>query len=198
MIGLGNPGPRYERTRHNIGFEIAAELARRWEMPRPRQRYGGLISEGRTGPGGPRVALLQPLTFMNESGSAAGPARGELRAPLDHVVVLHDEIDLEFGAVRVRLGGGLAGHNGLKSLRRGLGGADFWRVRAGVGRPDSSDPEVVSAYVLSRFAEPREEVEALVARAADEAERLVARIDSGEAAAGASSKPEEPKEVEGE
>jgi PTH1 family peptidyl-tRNA hydrolase len=197
VIGLGNPGPRYERTRHNIGFEVAAELARRWEMPRPRQRYGGLISEGRTQPGGPRVALLQPLTFMNESGSAAGPARGELRAALDHVVVLHDEIDLEFGAVRVRLGGGLAGHNGLKSLRSGLGGPDFWRVRAGVARPDSSDPEVVSAYVLSRFAEPREEVEALVARAADEAERLVARIDAGEATDAASSEPEEPEEVGG-
>jgi PTH1 family peptidyl-tRNA hydrolase len=191
VIGLGNPGSRYERTRHNIGFEIAAELAQRWELPRPRKRFGGLISEGRTGPGGPRVALLQPLTYMNESGSAAGPARGELRAPLDHVVVLHDEIDLEFGTVRVRLGGGLAGHNGLKSLRRGLGGSDFWRVRAGVGRPDSSDPEVVSAYVLSRFAEPREEVEALVADAAGEAERLVARIAAGEAAEEAASKPKE-------
>ena len=196
MIGLGNPGPRYERTRHNIGFEIAAELARRWELPKPRQRYGGLISEGRTKPGGPRVALLQPLTYMNESGSAAGPARGELRAPLDHVVVLHDEIDLEFGTVRSRLGGGLAGHNGLKSLRRGLGSADFWRVRAGVGRPDSSDPEVVSAYVLSRFAEPREGVEALIAEAADEAERLVARIAAGEVTEGGSGS-EEREEAEG-
>jgi peptidyl-tRNA hydrolase, PTH1 family len=118
---------------------------------------------------------------MNESGSAAGPARGELRAPLDHVVVLHDEIDLEFGTVRVRLGGGLAGHNGLKSLRRGLGGADFWRVRAGVGRPDSSDPEVVSAYVLSRFTEHPEEVEALIADAAGEAEILLAQIAAGDA-----------------
>ena len=195
MIGLGNPGPRYERTRHNIGFEIAAELARRWELPKPRQRYGGLISKGRTKPGGPRVALLQPLTYMNESGSAAGPARGELRAPLDHVVVLHDEIDLAFGAVRSRLGGGLAGHNGLKSLRRGLGSADFWRVRAGVGRPDSTDPEVVSAYVLSRFAEPREGVEALIAEAADEAERLVERIAAGEVTEGERS--EEREEAEG-
>ena len=116
---------------------------------------------------------------MNESGSTAGPARGELRAPLDHVVVLHDEIDLEFGDVRVRQGGGLAGHNGLKSLRRGLGGAEFWRVRAGVGRPDSTDPEVVSDYVLSRFAEPPEEVDALIAEAAGEAERLVERIAPG-------------------
>jgi PTH1 family peptidyl-tRNA hydrolase len=117
---------------------------------------------------------------MNESGSAAGPARGELRAPLEQVVVLHDEIDLGFGEVRVRLGGGLAGHNGLKSLRQGLGGPDFWRVRAGVGRPDSSDPEVVSSYVLSRFSEPEQEVEALVTRAAEEAERLVVRIAEGE------------------
>ena len=118
---------------------------------------------------------------MNESGSAAGPARGELRAPLDRVVVLHDEIDLPFGEVRARVGGGLAGHNGLKSLRDGLGGTDFWRIRAGVGRPDSSDPEVVSAHVLSRFSEPSDEVAALVQRSADEAERLVLRIDEGEA-----------------
>lgn len=130
------------------------------------------------------MALLLPQTFMNESGSAAGPARGSLRLSLDRVVVLHDEIDLPFGEVQVRLGGGLAGHNGLKSLRDGFGGTGFWRVRAGVGRPDSSDPEVVSSYVLSGFSEPAPEVRALVDRAADEAERLVARIaaagDEGE------------------
>lgn len=124
------------------------------------------------------MALLLPQTFMNESGSAAGPARGELRAPLDHVVVLHDEIDLPFGEVRVRLGGGLAGHNGLKSLRQGLGGADFWRVRAGVGRPETSDPEIVSSHVLSRFSEPDEEVADLIGRAADEAQRLLERIEA--------------------
>ncbi len=129
------------------------------------------------------MAVLIPQTYMNESGSAAGPARGELRAPLDHVIVLHDEIDLDFGDVRVRQGGGLAGHNGLKSLRHGLGGAEFWRVRAGVGRPDSTDPEVVSQHVLSRFAEPPEEVEALVAEAADEAERLIERIAEAKAEA---------------
>src|SRR5213592_2735041 len=106
---------------------------------------------------------------MNDSGSVAGPARGELGVPLDRVVALHDEIDLPFGEVRTKLGGGVAGHNGLKSLAQGLGGSDFWRVRAGVGRPDSSDPEVVSAYVLSRFREPREEVAEMIEQAAGEA-----------------------------
>lgn len=118
---------------------------------------------------------------MNDSGDAAGPARGALGVPLDQVVALHDEIDLPFGEVRSKLGGGLAGHNGLKSLGRGLGGPDFWRVRAGVGRPDSTDPEIVSAHVLGRFSEQREEVVALVARAADEAESLAERIAAGDA-----------------
>jgi Peptidyl-tRNA hydrolase len=126
------------------------------------------------------VAVLAPQTFMNGSGDSAGPARGSLKVPLDRVIVLHDEIDLPFGEIQVRLGGGLAGHNGLKSLKRGFGDAEFWRVRVGVGRPDSTDPEVVSSYVLSRFREPREEVEALVGRAAEETERLVERLGSGE------------------
>jgi PTH1 family peptidyl-tRNA hydrolase len=127
------------------------------------------------------VALLLPQTYMNESGSAAGPARGSLRVPLDRVVALHDEIDLPFGEVRVKLGGGVAGHNGLKSLEEGLGSRGFWRVRSGVGRPDSTDPEIVSAHVLGRFREPREEVAALIEESAAEAERLVERIASGEA-----------------
>ena len=183
VVGLGNPGTRYAATRHNIGFEIGDELARRWELPNAKKRFGGLIAEGRTGPGGPRIAVLLPQTYMNDSGDAAGPARGALGVPLDRIVVLHDEIDLPFGEVRSKLGGGLAGHNGLKSLGRGLGGPDFWRVRAGVGRPDSTDPEVVSAHVLGRFSEPRDQVAALIGRAADEAERLVERIGAGDAAA---------------
>lgn len=157
---------------------MASELARRWEMPKPRQKFNGLISEGRIRPGGPRVALLQPLTYMNESGSSAGPARGSLKVPLDHVVVLHDEIDLPFGEIQAKLGGGLAGHNGLKSLKRGFGEAEFWRLRVGVGRPDSTDPEIVSRHVLGRFSESKSEVEGLVAGAADETERLVERIAS--------------------
>jgi PTH1 family peptidyl-tRNA hydrolase len=173
VVGLGNPGSRYAATRHNVGFEVAAELIRRWEMPRPRERFRGRITEGRAGPGGPRVAVLVPQTFMNESGTSAGPARGAMKVALERLVVVHDEIDLPFGEVRTRRGGGLAGHNGLKSLARGVGGPDFWRVRIGVGRPDSTDPDVVAAYVLSRFAEPEDQVRDLVRRAADEAERLV-------------------------
>jgi peptidyl-tRNA hydrolase, PTH1 family len=176
IVGLGNPGQEYAGTRHNLGFEVADELSRRWELPRARKRYGGLIAEGRTGPGGPRVAILLPQTFMNESGSAVGPARGELGVPVEHVIALHDEIDLPFGEVRSKLGGGVAGHNGLRSLAQGLGGKDFWRVRGGVGRPDSTDPEIVSGFVLARFREPREDVGVLIHTAADEAERLVEEL----------------------
>jgi PTH1 family peptidyl-tRNA hydrolase len=112
---------------------------------------------------------------MNESGKAVGPARGALGVPLDRILVLHDEIDLPFGRVETRLGGGLAGHNGLKSLKRDLGGTAFHRVRVGVGRPDSTDPEIVSAHVLGRFSEPKEDVQALIDDAAAAAERLVER-----------------------
>jgi PTH1 family peptidyl-tRNA hydrolase len=111
---------------------------------------------------------------MNDVGRSVGPARGAYRLDLDHVLVVHDEIDLPFGDVRTRLGGGLAGHNGLRSLRAELGGPDFWRVRAGVGRPDSTDPEIVSAWVLGRFREPPEEVDALIERASDAAAAVVA------------------------
>ncbi|HEY5816619.1 MAG TPA: aminoacyl-tRNA hydrolase [Solirubrobacterales bacterium] len=178
IVGLGNPGNEHAGSRHNLGFEVAAELSRRWDLPRARKKFAGLIAEGRTRPGGPRVAILLPQTYMNASGDSVGPARGSLKAPLDRVVVLHDEIDLPFGEVQARLGGGLAGHNGLKSLERGLGSPEFWRIRAGVGRPDSTDPEIVSAYVLGRFREPRAEVAALIGRAAEEAERLVEELGS--------------------
>jgi PTH1 family peptidyl-tRNA hydrolase len=110
---------------------------------------------------------------MNESGRSVGPARGALKPPLERVLVVHDEIDLPFGEIRSRLGGGLAGHNGLKSIRAALGSPDFMRVRVGVGRPPTTDPDEVAAYVLSRFREPAEEVQALAERAADAAERVV-------------------------
>ena len=184
IVGLGNPGTRYAATRHNAGFEVADALSARWELPRARKRFGGLIAEGRIRPGGPRVAILLPQTFMNESGNAAGPARGSLGIGNDRIVALHDEIDLPFGEIRTKRGGGVAGHNGLKSLERGLGGRDFWRVRIGVGRPDSTDPEIVSSYVLGRFDEGRDAVAGLLAAAADEADRLVERIDAGEVGEG--------------
>jgi peptidyl-tRNA hydrolase, PTH1 family len=110
---------------------------------------------------------------MNDSGRSVGPARGAYKLDLDRLVVVHDEIDLPFGEVRVRLGGGLAGHNGLKSLKRELGGADFHRVRIGVGRPDTTEPELVAAHVLGKWQRPAAEVRELVSRAADEVEGLV-------------------------
>lgn len=172
---------------------VADTLAERWGLGRPRERYRGRIVEGRAGgapgdghpapgqsgseaigsPVSPRVAILWPQTYMNDAGRSVGPARGAFKLPLDRVVVVHDEIDIPFGEIRARLGGGLAGHNGLKSLRRELGGGDFVRVRVGVGRPASSDPEIVSAYVLGRFREDPAEVRELVEHAADRVQRIV-------------------------
>jgi len=173
VVGLGNPGSRYAGTRHNIGFEVANALAASWDLPAARKKFGGLLTEGRAGVGGPRVAVLLPQTYMNDSGGSVGPARGAYKLPLERVLVIHDEIDLPFGEVRTRAGGGLAGHNGLKSLRRHLGGPDFTRVRVGVGRPDTTDPDLVAAYVLGPFREPRAEVELLVAEARDAADAIV-------------------------
>ncbi len=177
VVGLGNPGDRYARTRHNIGFEVAALAAERWGLPKAKKRYAGLYTDGRTGPGGPRVGVLLPQTYMNDSGKSVSPARGELGVDPEHVVVVHDEIDLPFGRVEARLGGGLAGHNGLKAVKAGLGTPDFRRIRVGVGRPDTTDPEIVSAHVLGRFSESKDEVRELVERAADELDRLLSNLN---------------------
>jgi PTH1 family peptidyl-tRNA hydrolase len=176
VVGLGNPGSEYAGSPHNVGFEVANVLASRWGLPTPKSKYRGLLTEGRAGVGGssPRVAVLLPQTYMNEAGRSVGPARGALKVELDHILVLHDEIDLPFGEIRTRVGGGLAGHNGLKSLKEELGSADFARVRVGVGRPATTDPDRVAAYVLGRFREPRDEVADLIERAADAAEQLIA------------------------
>jgi PTH1 family peptidyl-tRNA hydrolase len=185
VVGLGNPGREHERTRHNVGFMVAEALVERWELGRARERFRGRIAEGRVRgatPGssaakGPRVAVLCPQTYMNDAGRSVGPARGALKVPLERVLVVHDEIDLPFGEVRTRLGGGLAGHNGLKSIKRELGGADFMRVRVGVGRPSSTDPEIVSAYVLGRFREDDAQVRELIERACEQVEGLVLGAD---------------------
>src|ERR1700761_1323824 len=184
IVGLGNPGTEYQGTPHNVGFEVAQRLIDRWQRGKPKSRYRGLIAEGRTGVGvggaNTRVAVLMPQTYMNEAGKSVGPARGELKVDLDHLLVIHDEIDLPFGDIRVRRGGGLAGHNGLKSLKASLGSADFHRVRVGVGRPPTTDPDLVAAYVLGKFREPRADVEALVARAPDAAEQVLREAADGQ------------------
>jgi PTH1 family peptidyl-tRNA hydrolase len=188
IVGVGNPGREYAGTRHNVGFAVADALVERWGLGKAKDRFRGRLAEGRvrtSAPGAslgvgataggtpPRVAVLCPQTYMNDVGRSVGPARGALKLPLERVLVVHDEIDLPFGDVRARVGGGLAGHNGLKSLKRELGGADFVRVRVGVGRPDSTDPEIVSAYVLGRFRESDAQVAELVRRAVEHTERVV-------------------------
>jgi PTH1 family peptidyl-tRNA hydrolase len=161
---------------------VAAALVERWQLGKAKERFRGQIVAGRVGgpaAGGPagqaprRVALLCPQTYMNDAGRSVGPARGSYKLALERVLVVHDEIDLPFGEVRARLGGGLAGHNGLKSIKRELGSGEFTRVRVGVGRPASTDPEIVSAYVLGRFRESREQVEELIGRACEQVERIV-------------------------
>ena len=175
IVGLGNPGSRYSGTPHNVGFVVAEALIERWGLGTPKKKFNGLLAEGRTGPGGPRVAVLMPQTYMNESGNSAGPARGSLKVELDHVIAVHDEIDLPFGDIRQRVGGGLAGHNGLKSLKQGFGSPEFARVRVGVGRPESTDPQDVSSYVLGSWRQSKDEVAALV----DDAVRAVQRTVDG-------------------
>ena len=182
VVGLGNPGREHLGTRHNVGFMVAEALVDRWGLGRGKDRFLGRVVEGRASvapPGSgsaaaPRVAVLCPQTYMNESGRSVGPARGSFKLPIERVLVVYDEIDLPFGEIRTRVGGGLAGHNGLKSIRRELGSADFTRVRVGVGRPDSTDPQIVSAHVLGRFTESQAEVSDLIERACAEVERLIA------------------------
>jgi PTH1 family peptidyl-tRNA hydrolase len=180
IVGLGNPGAQYEGTRHNIGFEVAERLADRWELGKPKVKYRGLLREGRVGPGGPRVAVLLPQTYMNDAGRSVGAARGAAKIELNRLLVIHDEIDLPFGEIRTRVGGGLAGHNGLKSIRQAVGSPDFARVRIGVDRPPTTDPDRVAAYVLSKFREPRRDVELVVEQAADAAERMVLGEDGAD------------------
>ncbi|WP_445152271.1 aminoacyl-tRNA hydrolase [Baekduia sp. Peel2402] len=173
VVGLGNPGTQYARTPHNVGFLVAEALIARWGLGKPKKAFAGLYADGRTMPGGPRVGVLLPQTYMNESGRSAGPARGALKVELDHVIAVHDELDLKFGEIRTRMGGGLAGHNGLKSLKAGFATPDFARVRIGIGRPDTTDPEIVSSYVLGRWRQPEADVRDLVDRAADAVERII-------------------------
>jgi peptidyl-tRNA hydrolase, PTH1 family len=168
VAGLGNPGREYADTRHNVGFMVADELARRhggsW-----RGKFSGDLAEVRLD--GLRLALLKPQTFMNESGRSVGAAVRFFKVDPEALLVVHDEVDLEPGRLQVRLGGGLAGHNGLRSVAQHLGTEEFGRVRIGVGRPERGDPRPVADFVLSPF--PAElDVGRVVARAADAVETV--------------------------
>jgi PTH1 family peptidyl-tRNA hydrolase len=168
VAGLGNPGREYADTRHNVGFMVADELARRhggsW-----RAKFSGDLAEMRLD--GLRLALLKPQTYMNESGRSVGSAVRFFKVDPETLLVVHDEVDLEPGRLQVRLGGGFAGHNGLRSVAQLLGTGDFARLRIGVGRPERGDPRPVADFVLSPFA-PDVDVEGLVARAADAVETI--------------------------
>jgi peptidyl-tRNA hydrolase, PTH1 family len=170
VAGLGNPGREYERTRHNAGWLVLDELARRhggsW-----RSRFSGSLAEVRVGDA--RLALLKPETYMNESGRSLGAAARFFKVEPEQVLVVHDDVDLETGRLQARAGGGLAGHNGLRSLAQHLGAQDFLRLRIGVGRPGRGDRRSVADWVLSPFA-PEDDADALVARSADAVETIVA------------------------
>lgn len=169
VVGLGNPGRRHERDRHNVGFMVVDELARR-HGGTFKGKFSGHIAEVRVGE--KRLALLRPDTYMNDSGRSVQPAAAFYKTPLDSLLVVHDEVDLELGRIQARLGGGLAGHNGLRSISGRLGSPDFLRLRVGVGRPGRGDPRDVADFVLAAFA-PEEDEAAIVGRAADAAEALV-------------------------
>jgi PTH1 family peptidyl-tRNA hydrolase len=168
VVGLGNPGREYERTRHNAGWLVLDEVARRHDGSW-RSKFSGSLAEVRLGD--LRLALLKPETYMNESGRSVGAAMGFFKVEPEHVLVVHDDVDLEPGRLQARAGGGLAGHNGLRSLAQHLGSQDFLRLRIGVGRPGRGDPRSVADWVLSPFA-PEEDAEALISRSADAVETI--------------------------
>ena len=171
VAGLGNPGRDYARTRHNVGWLVVDELARR-HGGSFRSKFSGRLAEVRLGDS-LRLGLLKPETYMNESGRSVGAATRFFKTDAERLVVVHDDVDLEPARLQVRRGGGLAGHNGLRSIAQHVASQDFLRVRIGVGRPERGDRRPVADYVLSEF-EPEVDVDALVARAADAVETLVA------------------------
>ena len=168
VVGLGNPGREHARNRHNVGWMVVDELARRhsggWKG-----KFSGQVAEIRLD--GHKVELLKPETYMNESGRSVAAAARFFKLDPDAILVVHDESDLEPGRLQARLGGGLAGHNGLRSIAQHLKTPEFMRLRVGVGRPERGDPRPLADYVLSDF-DPAEDPEGIVARAADALESL--------------------------
>ena len=169
IAGLGNPGREHARDRHNVGWMVVEELARR-HSGSFKSKFNGRLSETRIGEA--RVALLEPETYMNESGRSISAAARFFKVEPESLLVVHDDVDLEVGRLQARLGGGLAGHNGLRSISQALGTPEFLRVRIGVGRPERGDPRPVADYVLSPFV-PEDDAEAIVSRGADAVESLL-------------------------
>jgi PTH1 family peptidyl-tRNA hydrolase len=168
VAGLGNPGPEHARDRHNVGWMVADELARR-HSGSFRSKFSGRLAEVRLGDA--RIGVLKPETYMNESGRSIAAAARFFKVGAEDVLVVHDDVDLPVGRLQARLGGGLAGHNGLRSISQALGTPEFQRLRIGVGRPERGDPRPVADYVLSAFA-PEDDVEEIVERSADAVESL--------------------------
>lgn len=170
VVGLGNPGREHERDRHNAGWMVVDELARR-HGGAFKSKFSGKLAELRIGAA--KVALLKPETYMNDSGRSLASARSFFKVPIEAILVVHDDVDLETARLQARAGGGLAGHNGLRSIVQALGSRDFLRLRIGVGRPGRGDKRDVADYVLSPF-EADEDAAVLVARSADAVETLLA------------------------
>jgi PTH1 family peptidyl-tRNA hydrolase len=170
VAGLGNPGAEHARDRHNVGWMVVDELARR-HAGSFKGKFRGRLADVRLEDA--KLALLKPETYMNDSGASIQSAAAFYKLAPASVLVVHDDVDLEVGRLQARLGGGLAGHNGLRSIAQRLGSQDFLRVRIGVGRPGRGDPRPVADYVLSGFA-AEDDAEAIVARAADAVECVVA------------------------
>ena len=168
VVGLGNPGREHAKNRHNVGWMVVDELARRHGASF-RSKFSGQLAEVRDGD--LRLGLLRPELYMNESGRSVAPAVRFFKVPPEQLLVVHDEGDLDLGRLQARAGGGLAGHNGLRSIAQQLGTQDFLRLRIGVGRPERGDPRPLADYVLSNF-EPHDDAEAIVSRAADAVETI--------------------------
>ena len=169
VVGLGNPGREHERDRHNVGSMVIDELARRHDASF-KSKFSGRLAETRIGD--ERISLLKPETYMNDSGRSLGAAQRFFKAPVEQILVVHDDVDLEVGRLQARAGDGLAGHNGLRSIAAALGSQEFLRLRIGVGRPGRGDRRSVADYVLSPF-EPAENVQSIVGDAADATELVV-------------------------
>ncbi|MBI4509250.1 MAG: aminoacyl-tRNA hydrolase [Deltaproteobacteria bacterium] len=166
VVGLGNPGPKYAQNRHNIGFMVADEIARRLRVGAFRAKLGGEVAQGQAS--GQKLLLLKPMEYMNESGRAVQRMAAFYQVSPERIVVIHDDVDLELGRLKLKQGGGHGGHNGVRSTIDQLGSSDFVRIRCGVGHPQ--EKEKVVGHVLGDFSKAeREAVDALIQRAADAA-----------------------------